>query len=334
MAQTLKSKKLQQKHGNTQLIEKSNNKCYDGIDYTNCGIDWNQHRWQLSDFEIGRPLGKGKFGNVYLARDRYYRIPVALKILFKSQLVKGNVEHQLIREIEIHAHLRHPNILRIHNFFHDDKKVYLILEYAVHGELFKELNRCKKFSESRTARYIFQVADALNYCHSKKIIHRDIKPENILLCDDGQIRIADFGWAVHAMNRRKTMCGTLDYLPPEMIFKMHHDEKVDYWSVGVLCYEFLTGKPPFETEEQKHTYKRITNVEYVFPRHVSKGAMDLISRLLRKDPNQRMTFEQLLKHPWILEYCGRASEDVPDNELAPISIFNDELRETKVEEID
>ncbi|CAK5056112.1 unnamed protein product [Meloidogyne enterolobii] len=281
MAQTLKSKKLQQKHGNTQLIEKSNNKCYDGIDYTNCGIDWNQHRWQLSDFEIGRPLGKGKFGNVYLARDRYYRIPVALKILFK-----------------------HPNILRIHNFFHDDKKVYLILEYAVHGELFKELNRCKKFSESRTARYIFQVADALNYCHSKKIIHRDIKPENILLCDDGQIRIADFGWAV------------------------------DYWSVGVLCYEFLTGKPPFETDDQKHTYKRITNVEYVFPRHVSKGAMDLISRLLRKDPNQRMTFEQLLKHPWILEYCGRASEDVPDNELAPISIFNDELRETKVEEID
>ncbi|CAK5059378.1 unnamed protein product [Meloidogyne enterolobii] len=280
----------------TQIVELIGSKIKINFEYL---FLFSQHRWQLSDFEIGRPLGKGKFGNVYLARDRYYRIPVALKILFKSQLVKGNVEHQLIREIEIHAHLR-----------------------------------CKRFSESRTARYIFQVADALNYCHSKKIIHRDIKPENILLCDDEQIRIADFGWAVHAMNRRKTMCGTLDYLPPEMIFKMHHDEKVDYWSVGVLCYEFLTGKPPFETDDQKHTYKRITNVEYVFPRHVSKGAMDLISRLLRKDPNQRMTFEQLLKHPWILEYCGRASEDVPDNELAPISIFNDELRETKVEEID
>ncbi|CAK5076481.1 unnamed protein product [Meloidogyne enterolobii] len=284
----------------TQIVELIGSKIKINFEYL---FLFSQHRWQLSDFEIGRPLGKGKFGNVYLARDRYFRIPVALKVSFDAFLnnyifVRFSSSHNLLKEI-------HPNILRIHNFFHDDKKVYLILEYAVHGELFKELNRCKKFSESRTARYIFQVADALNYCHSKKIIHRDIKPENILLCDDGQIRIADFGWAV------------------------------DYWSVGVLCYEFLTGKPPFETEEQKHTYKRITNVEYVFPRHVSKGAMDLISRLLRKDPNQRMTFEQLLKHPWILEYCGRASEDVPDNELAPMSIFNDdELRETKVEEID
>ncbi|KAF7636455.1 Protein kinase domain-containing protein [Meloidogyne graminicola] len=294
-----------------------------------------QHQWCLSDFEIGRPLGKGKFGNVYLARDRYYHIPVALKILFKSQLVKGNVEHQLIREIEIHAHLRHPNILRIHNYFHDEKKVYLILEYAVHGELFKELNRCKRFSEPRTARYIFQVADALNYCHSKKIIHRDIKPENILLCDDGQIRIADFGWAVRAMNRRRTMCGTLDYLPPEMISKMHHDEKVDYWSVGVLCYEFLVGKPPFETSNQQDTYRKIINVHYQFPNYMSKGAMDLISRLLRKDPAQRMTFEQLLKHFWIIENCGRdskeESKDSLDYECPEIEPLCEELQESNIE---
>lgn len=279
----------------------------DDIDYTNCGKELKQPQWKLLDFDIGRPLGKGKFGNVYLARDRRYRIPVALKILFKSQLVKGNVEHQLIREIEIHAHLRHPNILRMYNYFQDEKKVYLILEYALHGELFKELNKCKRFNDQRTARYIFQVSDALNYCHSKRVIHRDIKPENILLCDDGQIRIADFGWSVHTLNdRRKTMCGTLDYLPPEMVLKKHHDEKVDYWSVGVLCYEFLVGRPPFETKTQEDTYSRIVKVQYLFPSFMSQGSKDLISKLLVKEPSHRLNFEQVMKHPWIMEHCNTA----------------------------
>uniref|UniRef100_A0A914I6F8 Aurora kinase n=1 Tax=Globodera rostochiensis TaxID=31243 RepID=A0A914I6F8_GLORO len=295
------------------------NKIYDGIDYSECGRVWNEKQWTLSDFDIGRPLGKGKFGNVYLARDRKYRIPVALKILFKSQLVKGNVEHQLIREIEIHAHLRHPNILRMFNYFHDEKKVYLILEYALHGELFKVLQRHRRFTELTAAQYIFQVSDALNYCHSKNVIHRDIKPENILLCDDGKIRIADFGWAVHAKNRRQTMCGTLDYLPPEMVLKQHHDEKVDYWSVGVLCYEFLVGKPPFETKTQQDTYTRIMKVQYSFPSFMSPGARDVISKLLVKEPARRMNFEQVMKHAWILEHCNKGGNDVDSSTTSAAS---------------
>ncbi|KAL3124087.1 hypothetical protein niasHT_004676 [Heterodera trifolii] len=281
---------------------------HEGINYSEFGKEWNEKQWTLSDFDIGRPLGKGKFGNVYLARDRKYRIPVALKILFKSQLVKGNVEHQLVREIEIHAHLRHPNILRMFNYFHDDKKVYLILEYALHGELFKVLQKTRRFSEPTSAQYIFQVSDALNYCHSKKVIHRDIKPENILLCADGKIRIADFGWAVHAKNRRQTMCGTLDYLPPEMVLKRQHDEKVDYWSVGVLCYEFLVGRPPFETKTQEETYTRIMKVQYSFPSFMSPDARDLISKLLVKEPSRRLSFEQVMKHHWIIAHCNKNND--------------------------
>jgi len=261
-----------------------------------------QHRWKLEDFDIGRPLGKGKFGNVYLAREKASKYIVALKVLFKSQLQKAQVEHQLRREIEIQSHLRHPNILRLFGYFYDECRVYLILEFAPKGELYKNLKSQPdgRFEEKISAKYISQMADALSYCHSKKVIHRDIKPENLLLDAKGNIKIADFGWSVHAPNsRRGTMCGTLDYLPPEMIEGALHDDKVDLWSLGVLTYEFLVGKPPFEAESNNETYKRITKVDVKYPGHVSTEAKDLISRLLMKVPSQRLSLAEVLEHPWI-----------------------------------
>jgi len=263
------------------------------------------HRWKLEDFDIGRPLGKGKFGNVYLAREKASKYIVALKVLFKSQLQKAQVEHQLRREIEIQSHLRHSNILRLFGYFYDDSRVYLILEYAPKGELYKSLQSQEngRFTDTQSSMYIKQMADALEYCHSKKVIHRDIKPENLLLDVSGNIKIADFGWSVHAPNsRRATMCGTLDYLPPEMIEGSMHDETVDLWSLGVLTYEFLVGKPPFEAETNNETYRRITKVDLRFPSHLSTEAKDLISRLLRKDPSERLELKEVLKHEWILKH--------------------------------
>jgi len=260
-------------------------------------------RWGLEDFEIGRPLGKGKFGNVYLAREKNSKFIVALKVLFKSQLQKSSVEHQLRREIEIQAHLRHPNILRLYGYFYDEVRVYLILEYAPRGELYKELQSQPNghFDEQRTAKYIMQLASALKYCHMKKVIHRDIKPENLLLNLRGDLKIADFGWSVHApSSRRTTLCGTLDYLPPEMVEGKAHDEKVDLWSLGVLCYEFLCGKPPFEAESNQDTYKRICKVDLRFPSHCSEGSRDIIVKLLRHNPRDRLTLEGTLNHPWIV----------------------------------
>ncbi|KAK3726845.1 hypothetical protein QZH41_016724 [Actinostola sp. cb2023] len=205
--------------------------------------------WCLDDFDIGKPLGKGKFGNVYLAREKKSKFVVALKVLFKSQLQKSNVEHQLRREIEIQSHLKHPHILRLYGYFYDTTRVYLILEYAPNGELYKHLTASERFGEKETAKYIYQLAGALEYCHRLKVIHRDIKPENLLLNSLGDIKIADFGWSVHApSSKRSTLCGTLDYLPPEMVEGKMHDEKVDLWSLGILCYEFLVGKPPFEAD--------------------------------------------------------------------------------------
>ncbi|KAI6224496.1 Aurora kinase [Aphelenchoides fujianensis] len=272
--------------------------------------------WTLDDFEVGRPLGKGKFGNVYLARTKEHHIPVALKIIFKSQIQQNHVEHQLCREIEIQAHLHHPNILRLYNYFHDEKKIYLILEFALGGELYKELQSAGRFEEPRVAKYVYQVADALQYCHEKHVIHRDIKPENILIDAMGDLKIADFGWSVHSSNNRRTLCGTLDYLPPEMITNKPHCRQVDFWTVGVLAFEMLVGKPPFEMENSQKTYKLIAKAAFSLPDHVSKGARDLIKKassptpsfhfslflqLLVVNPKKRLNFEGVMNHPWVVE---------------------------------
>lgn len=261
--------------------------------------------WCLQDFEIGRPLGRGKFGMVYLARERRSKYVVALKVLRKSQLLKGGVEHQLRREIEIQTHLRHRNILRMFGYFFDERRIYLILEYAPRGELYKQLTSKGKFSERLSARYLLELSKALAFCHTKHVIHRDIKPENLLVGHRGELKIADFGWSVHApSSKRNTLCGTLDYLPPEMIEGRAHDAMVDVWSLGVLLYEFLVGHPPFEAEGHSATYRRIARVDLHFPSWVSEGAQDLISRLLKKDPRVRMSLVEISQHPWIVEQTG------------------------------
>ncbi|GAX74099.1 hypothetical protein CEUSTIGMA_g1548.t1 [Chlamydomonas eustigma] len=260
--------------------------------------------WQLSDFDIGKPLGKGKFGNVYLAREKKSQFIVALKVLFKAQLQQSNVEHQLRREVEIQAHLRHPNILRLYGYFYDKEKIYLILEYAAKGELYRELQKNGKFSEKQTANYMVQLARALSYCHAKHVIHRDIKPENLLIGLSGELKIADFGWSVHAPNsRRRTLCGTLDYLPPEMVEGKEHDSAVDNWSLGVLAYEFMVGGPPFEAPGHQDTYRRIVRVDLKFPEELclSDGAQDFIRQLLVKDPQGRLPLSKVEEHPWILK---------------------------------
>ncbi len=217
-----------------------------------------------------------------MAREKKTKFLVAMKVLFKSELVKGRVEKQLLREIEIQSHLKHPHILRLFTWFHDDRKIYIALELASQGELYKHLRNSPygRFEEPRAAKYTYQVADALNYCHVNHVIHRDLKPENLLLTADDNVKLADFGWSAHTRsNKRKTMCGTLDYLPPEMVEGSQYDDSVDQWCLGILCYEFLVGAPPFESDDTEATYKKITRLEVKYPRYLSMGAKDLISNV-------------------------------------------------------
>jgi len=245
--------------------------------------------WSLRDFEIGRALGRGKFGRVYLARTKTVKSErlgnqgyvVALKCMYKKELIENKVDLQLRREIEIQMNLRHPHVLRMYGYFHDRGRIFMILEFAGRGEMYHIMDKLpdRRFDEPTAARYVAQVADALQYLQTKHIIHRDIKPENLLVGIRGEIKLADFGWSVHApSNRRGTFCGTIEYVPPEMVEGRSHGAAVDLWALGVLTYEFLDGLPPFQEVrgDRNSVFRSIARVDLQLPSHFSEEAKDLV----------------------------------------------------------
>ncbi|KAG8876755.1 spindle assembly checkpoint kinase [Tulasnella sp. 332] len=265
--------------------------------------------WHLSSFEIGRPLGKGKFGRVYMVRTKGpTKFVLALKTLYKNEVIQNRVEKQIRREIEIQQHLRHPNVLRLYGYFHDERRIFLMIEFAAKGELYRQLQKSGSFTDRRSSRYIDQMTDALAYLHRKHVIHRDIKPENLLLGMDGELKIGDFGWRVEGKS---------------------HNEKVDHWALGVLAYEFVSGSPPFEDPSGRSgAYKRIARVQYTFPDHLSEEAKDFIRRIISKtpnsfvrtsmqllkyDPERRMALSDGLNHPWILKYRRQAKSQATNS---------------------
>ena len=257
--------------------------------------------WCLEDFDIGKPLGRGKFGNVYMAREKASKVVVALKVIFKKQVEKHRVQAQLKDEIEIQTRLKHPGVLRMFGYFHDEKRVYLVLELAPGGELFKRLQQQTHFDEATTAKWIRQLASALQLVHSHNIMHRDIKPENLLLDVDDNLKIADFGWSTISKSKRQTFCGTLDYLAPEMLQDGIYDHRIDIWALGVLMYECLVGTPPFEVPDSvEATHECIKERQVTFPDEpsLSDDAKALITGLLQKEPANRPTLEEVLAHPW------------------------------------
>lgn len=263
-----------------------------------------QKEWSLEDFEVGRGLGKGKFGQVYLARTKLQHKKVALKVLQRDEIMASGLWPQLRREIEIHHRLHHPNVVKLFSYFYDSKRIYLVLEYMPGGELFTALQKSEggRFTEARAAHVIRQLAAALHRCHKCCIVHRDIKPENILLGKNGEIKLADFGWSVQQRpeEKRQTLCGTLDYLPPEMVSNSNYDEKVDIWMLGVLMYELLSGTCPFAADAPLQTHTNMENGTFKMPPGITNAARSLLSQLLVKDPAKRLCPVKLvLYHPWI-----------------------------------
>ncbi|GJP34169.1 hypothetical protein CLOM_g18623 [Closterium sp. NIES-68] len=265
-----------------------------------------RRRWSLDDFEVIRPLGRGKFGTVFMARERESGCLVALKAVSKREVREEGLQQQLRREIEIHSHLRHPGVLRLYGYFYDQTFVYLVLELAAGGELYRQLRAKTRFQEAQAAKYVAGVARALLYVHARGVVHRDIKPENLLLSPKGEVKLADFGWSTRTRDSSTctAVCGTLDYLPPEMVEGERHGQQVDVWALGVLLYEMLVGCPPFEAPTQTDTYRRIVAVDVRSPLHVrvSQPAKDLIRRLLARQPSQRLPLAHLLHHPWVLRH--------------------------------
>lgn len=268
----------------------------------------------LRDFEVGKKLGIGKFGKVYLCREKKTGYVCAIKVLFIDRLRTFKVERTLRREIEIMANVRHPNIVRLFGYFYDKDRVYLIMEYASKGEVFDLLYDNGRFSERRAARYVKDLADALYYLHQKNIIHRDIKPENLLIDSQGRIKLADFGWSAHTKpgRKRRTMCGTTEYIPPELVKREPHDLNVDVWALGVLTYEFLYGKAPFTGKTRKDVFQKVESVDFTFPDSFSREAKSFISQLLQRDPEKRLKLADVPKHPFITKHCKHEEDNTEE----------------------
>jgi serine/threonine protein kinase len=210
-------------------------------------------------------------------------------------------------EVALHKKLRHTNILTLYHYFEDDERVYLVMELCSHGELYSLLKRRRESGGNLTeneARIILRdVVAGLKFLHSHGIIHRDLKLSNILLSETGQAKIADFGLAVltefsDSDSRERTICGTPNYLAPEILNKKNYGRSADIWSLGCLLYSFLTGKPPFDSPDLPQTFDKVKRLDYKIPDHLSPSARDLISRLLSGDPVNRPTFDQIIWHPF------------------------------------
>ena len=247
-------------------------------------------------FSFLSQIGSGAFGKVYKVSSKATNLIYALKVLSKNQIVGLKLTDQLKNEIAILARCAHPNIVKLHAAFEDKGYVYLIMELASEGTLYHKLKSSKRLNETLTADYMTDVIRAVAYLHSltPPIIHRDLKPENVLV-GDNVMKIADFGWSNVNDDTRNTFCGTPDYLSPEMILGSGHSEKLDIWTLGVLMYEMLHGRPPFTPTErakdrrmlQKAIEDNILAGKVDFDNNVSADARAAITAMLQPQDSAR-----------------------------------------------
>ncbi|KAJ3364079.1 camp-dependent protein kinase catalytic subunit [Allomyces arbusculus] len=241
----------------------------------------------LADLEIKQTLGTGSFGRVHLVRLRSSGKYCAMKVLKKAEVVKHKQVEHTLNEKGILEQLDHPFLVGLHSTFQDSANLYLVLEYVNGGELFTYLRRSQRFSNNVAKFYAAEVVLAFEYMHSKDMIYRDLKPENLLLDAQGHIKITDFGFAKYVPDITWTLCGTPDYLAPEIIQSRGYGKAVDWYALGVLIFEMLAGYPPFYDEDPVKLYERILQCRVKWPSHFDPAAKDLLKRLLTTDLTKR-----------------------------------------------
>jgi len=259
----------------------------------------------LADFQMTRTLGVGSFGRVKFAKwkqdGKYY----AVKFMKKHEIIKLKQVDHINNEKRLMAQIDYPFVVNMMGYAKDDRFVYIIMECIGGGELFTHLRRARKFSDEISKFYGAQTAGAFAHCHSKNIIHRDLKPENILMCQNGYSKLTDFGFAkiIEPGTRTYTLCGTPEYIAPEVLLNKGHGKPVDWWTLGILIYEMIVGQPPFCDEDPMGIYQKILAGKIYFPKYFDKNAKALVKKLLTADLSKRYGnlkdgSDDILKHKW------------------------------------
>nr|KAG5685907.1 hypothetical protein BaRGS_005416 [Batillaria attramentaria] len=261
-------------------------------------------------------VGTGTFGRVVLVREapKEYR---ALKVMAITQVIKLKQVEHIKNEKEILADISHPFIVNMTWSHKDNTFLYMLMEYVPGGELFSYLRNMGRFNNSASNFYASEIVCALDYLHLRNYVYRDLKPENLLLDREGHLKITDFGFAKKVLDRTWTLCGTPEYLAPEIILSKGHNKAVDWWSLGVLIFEMLVGYPPFYADNPFGIYEKILAGKVEWPKHIDLVAKDLIKKLLVQDRTRRLGnmkngAEDIKRHKW---FKGVDWDTVPARKL-------------------
>ena len=244
---------------------------------------------KIKDYEQLKTVGLGSYGRVRLCKHKKTGDIFVMKILKKNEIIKQKQVDHVYSEFNILINLKHPFIVQLLGYnFDDPKYVYFILEYIQGGELFTLLRTKRTFPIPQARFYIAHIITIFEYLHSKNIVYRDLKPENILINKNGYLKLTDFGFAKQLENEKTyTLCGTPEYLAPEIILNKGHGKAVDWWTLGILLYEMLVGIDPFSDDEPMKTYQKILKGKINFPKTINKDAKSLIKHLLTQDTSKR-----------------------------------------------
>jgi aurora kinase len=267
---------------------------------------------KITDFTLIKELGVGSFGRVILVQHNKTQAQYAIKAIDKRNTTNIQEKPYFRREIEIMYRIHHPNVVKLFGHFEDNTYCYFIMEYIQGGNIYSYVpkNGIRKISTQQVASIIKDVISATYFLHNMipPIIHRDIKPENVLLGSGMQAKLTDFGWSNYMQGeyKRTTVCGTPIYLAPEMISNSGHDEKVDIWCIGVLLFELMTGVQPWKGTDVNTVKMNISRLNINWPKNMDKKARDLISKILKYYPYERISLENMLVHPFFTQFFPNA----------------------------
>ncbi|KAK5825959.1 CBL-interacting serine/threonine-protein kinase 12-like [Gossypium arboreum] len=284
----------------------------------------------LGRYELGKLLGHGAFAKVYQAYNVKSGDSVAIKVLDKEKILKGGLIAHIKREISILRRVRHPNIVQLFEVMATKTKIYFVMEYVRGGELFNKVSK-GRLKESVARKYFQQLISAVNFCHARGVYHRDLKPENLLLDDNGDLKVSDFGLSAVSDQIRQdglfhTFCGTPAYVAPEVLGRKGYDAvKVDIWSCGVILFVLMAGYLPFNDQNIMAMYKKIYRGEFRCPRWFSSELVRLLMKLLDTNPETRITIPEIMENRWFKKGFKHIRFYIEDDKFCSVEEADDDV---------